>query len=296
MRKPKVLANLAIGTLISSFFAVTFIGSADAESLADLAGHTHIHGISFSRAGGEESVILATHHGMYALDGKGNATPISITQDFMGFSADPSDPLRYLGSGHPAEGGNLGVIESRDGGSTWQKIADGVGGPVDFHAMTVSKADPKVFYGTFRGIQMSNDGGTTWSMTGPVPEKIIALAGSASDPKTIYAATATGLQVSTDSGESWKAGGFDGQVVSAVFVSPDKAVLVFVVGQGLMKASEDRLPEWNPLATDFGDSVPLHIAMSNKDPSHMVMATYTNELLESSDAGRTWRPYGQSTP
>ena len=42
-----------------------------------------------------------------------------------------------------------GVIASTDGGVTWSSLAEGASGPVDFHAMAISRADPKVIYGSF---------------------------------------------------------------------------------------------------------------------------------------------------
>src|SRR3546814_5804623 len=65
----------------------------------------------------------------------------------MGFTPHPADPEVLYASGHPAGGGNLGFIVSRDGGQSWAKLSDGAGGPDDFHQMDISKADPQVIYG-----------------------------------------------------------------------------------------------------------------------------------------------------
>jgi len=92
------------------------------------------------------------------------------------FSPHPDDPAIFYASGHPASGGNLGFIVSTDGGKSWEKLADGVGGPVDFHQMDVSKADPNIVFGNSRDLQHSKDGGLTWSMVGPAPEGTIDIA------------------------------------------------------------------------------------------------------------------------
>src|SRR3546814_10407020 len=93
----------------------------------------------------------------------------------MGFTPHPADPEVLYASGHPAGGGNLGFIVSRDGGQSWAKLSDGAGGPVDFHQMDISKADPQVIYGVFVELQKSTDGGQSWSRVGPAPEAIIGL-------------------------------------------------------------------------------------------------------------------------
>ncbi|MCA0271008.1 MAG: hypothetical protein LCH69_02965 [Proteobacteria bacterium] len=87
-------------------------------------------------------------------------------QDFMGFSPDPSDPLTYYATGHPEEGGNSGFLASRDGGQTWTQISQGPDGPIDFHAMDASPADPATIYGLFGGLQVNRDSGKTWAIAG----------------------------------------------------------------------------------------------------------------------------------
>src|SRR3546814_12827295 len=94
----------------------------------------------------------------------------------MGFTPHPSDPDVLYASGHPAGGGNLGFIVSRNGGQTWTKLSDGAGGPVDLHQMDVSKADPRVIYGVDGGLQDSTDGGRSWSRLRPAPHGLLGLA------------------------------------------------------------------------------------------------------------------------
>src|SRR3546814_8022710 len=122
----------------------------------------------------------------------------------MGFTPHPADPEVLYASGHPAGGGNLGFIVSRDGGQSWAKLSDGAGGPVDFHQMDISKADPQVIYGVFGELQKSTDGGQSWSRVGPAPEGIIGLAASSIDADRLYAATRRGLLGSIDGGQGWR--------------------------------------------------------------------------------------------
>ena len=266
---------------------------ASAETLADISGHTHYHGLAYSPAGDASTLLIATHHGIFAVKPDGEAQRLSPVHDFMGFTTDPSDPGRLLGSGHPTQGGNSGFLESRDGGATWVKVSDGVGGPVDFHALTVSRADPRFLYGAYRGIQMSDDGGASWQVTGRMPQKLVGLAASARKPGRIFAATAGGLLVSEDRGASFQAAGFPGETVSAVAVDPQGDIHAFVLGRGLMRASEDDLSDWQTLNTAFGESVPLHLAFHPAEKGRMALATQANEVFESLDGGKTWGMFGK---
>lgn len=283
MRPMKVLRVLSV---IGVWLAAA--DSASAESLGDLVQHTHIHGISYNRVEGSAAFILATHHGVYAVEPNGAASRISAPQDFMGFTADPSDPLRYLGSGHPAEGGNSGVIETRDGGMTWREIAVGVKGPVDFHALSISLADPSYAYGAFGGVHVSTDGGKSWKVSGSLPEKTIGLAASSTDRAILYAATRSGIQRSGDGGQSWQAVAFEGEVVSSVLTVPGGRVYAFVAGRGLMAATDTDFSNWTPLYNGFGDAIPLHMAAHPQEVGRLVAATLSSQLFESRDAGKTW--------
>lgn len=276
-----------------SIVAFAAISAASAETLEVLAGQTHYHGIAFARSG-TATLLLASHHGLFALAKDGEATRVSPVQDYMGFSPDPVDPLGYYASGHPAGGGNSGFLKSADGGATWKQLSPGVGGPVDFHQMDVSPAGPQTIYGTYGELQVSRDGGQSWSVAGTPPTGLIALAASGLKANQLYAATKQGLYVSADAGASWAPLGFAGEVVSTVKVGPDGSLLAFVLGRGLMKASENKPDDWTMLSNGFGEAIPLHIAVNAANPSQLALTTQENAVLESNDGGATWAPFGKS--
>jgi hypothetical protein len=179
--------TLAIGTV-----GLTLRSEAtEVMTMGEFQRHTHIHGLAVD---GKDpfKLLIATHHGLFRAGPDGKAERISEVQDFMGFNPHPKEPNTLYASGHPARGGNLGFIASADQGRTWRQISPGVNGPVDFHQMTVSPADPKTIYGSYGGLQVSQDGGQTWKLVGPAPEKLIDLASSAKDANTLYAATEGG--------------------------------------------------------------------------------------------------------
>lgn len=280
--------------LWATLFALLSVTSASAETLAELGQKTHYHGIAFARTG-SAALMIATHHGLYAVDKDGSVLRVSPVQDFMGFSPDPANELGLYASGHPATGGNSGFLRSSDGGSTWTQLSPGVDGPVDFHQMDVSGADPKVIYGSFGQIQVSRDGGTNWEIADDAPERLIALAASSLKAERLYAATENGILVSEDGAASWAPLAFAGEVVSTVQTGPDNALYAFVVGRGFMKASEETPSSWALLTNDFGEGIPLHLAANPKDGQNLALTMQNNEVRESLDGGKSWRPFGQAS-
>lgn len=285
---PRSLAALLAAGLVLA----APVRAAERIALAHLAGATHFHGLAVDPADGAR-LLLATHHGLFAVTPDGMATRLSETgDDFMGFTPDPADAGRLYASGHPAEGGNLGVIVSTDGGRSWRPLAAGVHGPVDFHQMAAS-GSPHRLYGAYAGtLQASRDGGLAWQLVGPAPEGLIALAASAAIPERLYAATRVGLLVSDDGGRSFREAMPGTDIVSTVRATPEGRVYAFVVGRGLLAAEEATLEPWKRLDDGLGERILLHLAQDPARPERLVAVTQENEILESADGGRTWRRFG----
>ena len=265
-------------------------------TVAALATTTHFHGIAADRSD-PSRVYLATHHGLYRVAPDGTAALVSPTRDdFMGFTPHPTGPSVLFASGHPAGGGNLGVVASRDGGVSWEKLADGVGGPVDFHAMDVSKVDPDVIFGVHGGLQRSADGGRSWTRIAPAPAGLIDIAASAVDANRLYAATQNGLRVSDDGGLTWSDGFIAGWTATMVHAGADATVYAFTPGMGLMRADEADLA-WQVVANRFGDEVLLHLA-TGADPRTLYAVSVGpggggQAVLVSTDAGVNWARLGE---
>jgi photosystem II stability/assembly factor-like uncharacterized protein len=277
-----------------ALFALVFASSpgyADSTAtLKMLISKTHFHGIAVHPID-PARFYLATHHGFFLVSPDGKATQLSNNiNDYMGFTPHPTEQKIFYASGHPAGGGNLGFIQSTDGGRTWNKLSAGIGGPVDFHQMDVSRADPNLIYGVFSGLQISEDGGNTWKMAARAPPGLIDLAASARDTKTLYAATKKGLLISKNRGGSWQPAHSNQSPVSMVQAAGDGSVYAFIVGLGLLRSPDDSM-NWATLNNDFGDTYLLHLATDPNYPDILYAITNKKGILSSQDGGLTWKVF-----
>ena len=116
------------------------VGAGAGAPAQETAALEHIHGLGVDPADGR--LFIATHNGLFTA-AEGETTPTQVgtsSQDIMGFSV--VGPNRFVASGHPGLDqdlpGNLGLIESRDGGRTWKNIS--LLGEADFHVLEAWKA------------------------------------------------------------------------------------------------------------------------------------------------------------
>lgn len=272
-----VAAAVALLTLDSAAAAPEI-----ALPLGELA---HIHGIEFDPR--DNSILLATHHGIFRYQDGGPAVLISPDRaDYMGFTMTASGSA--IASGHPEGGGNLGVIQSQDF-RDWTRLSDGVDGPVDFHAMASAPADAAILFGLYQGrIQTSTDAGKNWELSGDAPPRTFDIAASP-DGRRLFAATAEGVRVTEDGGRSWAA--IPGDInapTSTVSVFGDE-LFAYSVGKGLLVrglAAES----WTVRAPDLGNTVLLHLARDPADDRRLIAVTQDSAVWETHDGGTTWSP------
>ncbi|MGL4320351.1 MAG: WD40/YVTN/BNR-like repeat-containing protein [Paracoccaceae bacterium] len=274
--------------------AVALPMAAQAEEtlpLAELLSNTHIHGIAAGLSG-PNSAMLATHHGIFTIDLAAKTALLqgSSRDDFMGFSQVPGAPDRAFASGHPATGGNLGVIRTEDGGASWVAVSDGIGGPVDFHNMEVSRADAAVIFGISHdgAVQRSTDFGETWAITGTAPEKLIDVATSARDPNRLYAATESGLFASSDAGVTWQRLLPTTAPVSTVDLGADGKLRAVQLGQGLIEVDE-ATGSVTPVTADLPGGYLLYLAVTQANPLRLMALSAEGALVVSDDGGTLWR-------
>ncbi len=255
---------------------------------------THSHGLAVD-VQDPIKLYIATHQGLLVLINDKDLYRVGTNEDdLMGFSPDPTDAKVLFSSGHPSAGGNLGFQRSDDGGYTWNSVSDGVGGPVDFHTMAISRANPNLIYGSYQGsLQRSSDRGNSWVVVNSDLQAFY-LAADTQDESIVFAATTDGqgLLVSRDQGVTWTplSPALQGGFVSAVAIHPQdsKILLTFSEKLGGLGKSIDSGTTWKKVSEGFNREIVLLITFSMINPSVVYALTEGNKLYKSTDVGETW--------
>ncbi len=279
--------------------AITLVlGMAEAAVAQGPVTLTHVHGLAYSPDG--KRLIVPSHHGLaiYA-NGKWAKGP-GPEHDYMGFTAAAR---HYYSSGHPAPRSGLanpfGLIRSRDGGKTWDKL--GLEGETDFHllacgwntnALYVWNPEPSSRLRR-AGLHSTMNEGFTW--------KALRAAGLTSEPHAIAvhpdvatsvaAAAQDGVFISTDGGESFRA--IAAEQGTAVFFDLDGKHLWYGSFDG--RARLARMPLGGGPAVDlelppFKKDAVAYMAQNPLARSEYAIATFGKSIYLTKDSGRTWLP------
>jgi len=285
------IALLLLGGLFLFSSRGTSTGNEPADTLTPASSFSHSHGMAVDTTDATK-VYIATHEGLYLFQDDKNLFQIGTTRDdLMGFSAHPIEANIFFSSGHPSSGGNIGFQKTTDGGLSWERISDGLGGRVDFHSMTVSQVNPDIVYGFFGNkLQRSTDGGLSWEYA----KGTIAPISLSSDPKNehiVYASTQNGVMMSNDKGDSWQSTSLElqGGAVSVFAIDPLSGyALAFSEKLGGMGKSTDGGVSWQKVPEAFGGEAVLYMSYSRSVTGTVYVLTNKNSMYKSSDSGTTW--------
>lgn len=194
-----ILAAIALLVVaVLGYLALRDGGPAD-TAVGDGTELEHVHGLGVDHR--EDTLYAGTHYGLFRLPADGQGTRVAErVQDFMGFTV--AGPDHFLASGHPGEGqdgpSSLGLIESTDGGQTWQPLS--LAGEADFHALEY-RHDRVYGLNALTGEFMVSNDKTTWETRTTLPMADFAV--SPDDPDVIVATTEQGLVSSDDGGRNF---------------------------------------------------------------------------------------------
>ncbi|MGH8036064.1 MAG: F510_1955 family glycosylhydrolase, partial [Lysobacterales bacterium] len=256
---------------------------------------THVHGLSYSADG--QQLMIPSHHGMAVYEGGRWSKAAGPTHDYMGFSAT-RDTL--YSSGHPAPGSGLtnpfGLIKSRDGGKSWQKL--GLDGESDFHTLATSYATNAVYVFNHgpnsrmkeAGIYYTLNDGLQWQRADAkgLPSKVNSLAVHPTDARLVAAGGDDGLYLSRNSAGSFERLVSGKQVLAASFdlngeqlwfgtYSGEPALFRMSLKAGA-KAEEVKLPTLTKDAAAY-------VAQNPARHGEIAIATFKRSVYLSKDQG-----------
>jgi photosystem II stability/assembly factor-like uncharacterized protein len=258
----------------------------------------HVHGLAYSSDG--KRLMIPSHHGLAVYEnGKWSKAP-GPQHDYMGFSATAK---HLYSSGHPAPGSGLvnpfGVIRSKDGGKTWDKL--GLEGETDFHLLAAGWNTDVIYVWNPApssrlkqpGLHYTLNDGRTWKAARAegLAGEPRALAVHPDDPGIVALATSAGLFVSSDSGEHFSKGPSEGQGLSVFFDLNGEAIWF---GGYADRPTLERMP----LNSDHAMYVPLpaltndavaYIAQSPSRKLEYAIATFERSVYLSNDGGKSWK-------
>ncbi len=235
----------------------------------------HVHGLGVDPS--DDTLHVGTHYGLFRMPEQGQPTRVADRiQDFMGFTV--AGPEHFLASGHPGEGqegpSSLGLIESTDGGETWQPLS--LAGAADFHALEYRHGR---VYGlnSLTGEFMVSDDQENWVTQTDLPMADFAV--SPDDPDVILATTEQGLARSGDGGRSFELVRGAPQLLLVSWA--DDGTIVGIDAASRVHVSSGDAAMWQDRGTL--DGPPEALAAQSRDE---IYAAAGGAVLVSTDGGR----------
>jgi photosystem II stability/assembly factor-like uncharacterized protein len=257
----------------------------------------HVHGLAYSGDG--KRLMIPSHHGLAIYEnGKWSKAP-RPEHDYMGFVATAKN---LYSSGHPAPGSGLvnpfGVIRSKDGGKTWDKL--GMEGETDFHLLAAGWNTNAIYVWNPEpssrlkspGLHYTVNDGFTWTRAAAsgLAGKPQALAVHPDDRNMVAAATSQGLYLSLDAGQRFERIAGDGQGLS-VFFDFDGVHLWYGAFGSRPTLSKLSITDVVPLRLTLPpltDDAVAYIAQNPARRREYAIATFERSVYLSKDGGNTW--------
>lgn len=192
--------------------------------------------------------------------------------------------VRPSGGGMMQIAGHEVYVESRDGGQTWQPVPNDLPG-LDLHAFVVdpNNAERAWAFAVGHGLFETTDAGRRWELRNPGNIGALTIFVEEGRP-VLLGLSETGLGRSDDGGQTWQAlGRPDGQVTSLA-AAADRSVVYAGTTAGLQRSS-DGGRTWNSTALAV---LPLTIAVGPTNPTLVVVVDDSTRFYRSEDGGATW--------
>jgi hypothetical protein len=256
----------------------------------------HVHGLAYSADG--RQLMIPSHHGLAVYSAGTWKKAPGPEHDYMGFSATAK---HLYSSGHPDRRTGLanpfGLIRSRDGGKTWDKL--GLEGESDFHLLAASWHTNAVYVWNpapssrmkARGLHYTLNDGFIWKRAAAagLGGDVRALAVHPEDAASVAVATSLGLYLSRDSGEQFtRAAPGDGL---SVLFDLDGKHLWYGAFEGRARLVRVPLGEGQPVQfalPELAQDAIAYIAQNPVRRREYAIASFARSVFISPDGGQTW--------
>ena len=175
-------------------------------------------------------------------------------------------------------------METSDGGATWQSVPNDLPG-LDLHAFVTDPADPahSWAYAVGSGLFETTDRGRHWDPRQPGDWPLLGAFRTANGTALI-AVSRSGLASSGDGGRTWTSLGGPGGQVASLAAAADGSVIYAGTSAGLMRSS-DRGASWE--ATAFSGTA-ITVAVAPTDSQLVAVVDERTRFFRSADGGATW--------
>jgi len=213
-----------------------------------------------------------------------------------------AEPTVLAATGH-------GIYLSRDAGAVWEPLGAGLPFNSKIAGLLTHSASPGTVFAVSDNASLggvvqpplvlrSLDGGQRWASAavGLPDAPATAWTIDPGDPGTLFVASSEQVFRSTDAGLSWQNARVESGARRAIAVAPSDGNVVYLGGRPAMR-SVDRGLTWTPMPvilTGGGDQAQdvTGLVVASDDSGRVWAALDGGGVLESRDAGRSWRPIG----
>lgn len=274
------LVAVAVVAVVIVVVAIVRLGDPGPGGPGETARLEHVHGLATDPEDG--ALYAGTHYGLYRVTTDSLEGPVADrVHDFMGFTV--AGPGHFIASGHPGHGqegpGALGLIESTDGGKTWETRS--LAGEADFHALEYRHDTAYGFNSMTSEFLVSADL-EEWDVRSSTPMADFAV--SPTEPATVVATTEGGPALSRDGGRTFEL--IDGAPLLLLVDWADDGTLVGVTPTGSVYVGSDGPASLAKAGNLGGQPEALHV----EDQATMYAAS-SGRLLRSTDGAGSFSDY-----
>lgn len=195
--------------------------------------------------------------------------------------------VRTAGTDRIQIAGHEVYLESTDGGASWQPVPNDLPG-LDLHAYAVDPAEPDHAW-TFAvgfGLFETHDAGRHWQLRQPGNRGYLATYRTG-DATALVAVGPEGLVRSVDDGATWQPLAYPGAPLAGGVAAAEDGSVIYAATTDGLRRSTDQGQSWQE--TGF-EGVALALAVAPGTPMTVALVDEATRFYRSEDGGSSWPP------